>query len=93
MNAILNMKVPKTGKEVPTTPVYWYSLLFFQRKIKIYDLSYTISKIGSCIPILSQIESKMISKIRIMVNLTYGMSDSNHLNHSNSDQNFYFGQS
>jgi hypothetical protein len=37
MNAILNMKAPKTGKEEPITPAYWYSLLFFQRKIIIYD--------------------------------------------------------
>jgi hypothetical protein len=27
MNAILNIKVPKTRKEEPSTPVYWYSQL------------------------------------------------------------------
>jgi hypothetical protein len=26
-NAILNIKAPKTRKEEPSTPVYWYSLL------------------------------------------------------------------
>jgi hypothetical protein len=27
MNSILNIKAPKTRKEQPTTPVYWYSQL------------------------------------------------------------------
>jgi hypothetical protein len=27
MNAILNIKAPKTRKEEPSTPVYWYSQL------------------------------------------------------------------
>jgi hypothetical protein len=30
MDAILNIKAPKTRKEEPATPVYWYSQLLLQ---------------------------------------------------------------
>jgi hypothetical protein len=33
MTAILNIKAPKTRKEEPTTPVYWYSQLLSQHVV------------------------------------------------------------
>jgi hypothetical protein len=33
MNAILNIKAPKTRKEEPTTPIYWYSQLLSQHVV------------------------------------------------------------